>query len=111
MTDIWRSFVAQRVAWENGWSILFREATVTQDRNDHDLMEDFTDEVVGYEKNRAIGERLQALELDAGAENIGRNMRNCYNALVEDGFVGKDELILLDAWLEDLDRIGNSARA
>jgi hypothetical protein len=23
MTDIWRSFVAQRVAWANGWSILF----------------------------------------------------------------------------------------
>ena len=30
MTDIWRSFVAQRIAWVNGWSVLFHEATVRQ---------------------------------------------------------------------------------
>ena len=48
MTDIWRSFVAQRIAWENGWSVLFREATVRQRRNPHDLMRDFRDEVPGY---------------------------------------------------------------
>ena len=23
MTDIWRSFIAQRIAWECGWSVLF----------------------------------------------------------------------------------------
>jgi hypothetical protein len=34
MTDIWRSFVAQRIAWENGWGILFGEATMRQERNE-----------------------------------------------------------------------------
>ena len=28
MTDIWRSFVAQRIAWENGWRLLFHEPTI-----------------------------------------------------------------------------------
>ena len=44
MTDIWRSFVAQRIAWANGWAILFHEPTVWQDRNEHNLMRDFRDE-------------------------------------------------------------------
>ncbi|MEP6955655.1 MAG: STELLO glycosyltransferase family protein, partial [Chthoniobacterales bacterium] len=61
MTDIWRSFVAQRIAWENGWSVLFHEATVRQDRNAHDLMRDFQDEVSGYLHNRAIVEALSHL--------------------------------------------------
>ena len=105
MTDIWRSFVAQRIAWQNGWSILFREATVVQDRNDHDLMHDFSDEVSGYNGNRAICARLAALELASGEDAIPDNMRMCYSALVEDGHVGAAELPLLDAWLMDLSSI------
>lgn len=106
MTDIWRSFIAQRIAWENSWSILFREATVVQDRNDHNLMRDFSDEVVGYENNRAIGERLGALELAPGADAIGDNMRRCYAALIADGYVGEAEAPLLDAWLSDISGMG-----
>jgi hypothetical protein len=102
MTDIWRSFVAQRIAWTNGWSILFREATVIQDRNDHNLMRDFADEVSGYNGNRAIADRLASLDLASGLGAIPDNMRLCYRALVEDGHVGADELPLLDAWLDDL---------
>lgn len=104
MTDIWRSFVAQRIASVNGWSILFREATVVQDRNDHNLMRDFEDEISGYVGNRKIVEALEALDLPSGADlpTIGENLRRCYQALVEGGHVGKEELPLLDAWLTDL---------
>ncbi|MBW8785647.1 MAG: DUF288 domain-containing protein [Novosphingobium sp.] len=102
MTDIWRSFVAQRIAWTCGWSILFREATVVQDRNDHDLMRDFADEVPGYLGNRRIGEALASLDLASGVAAIPDNMRQCYRRLVADGHVGEAELPLLDAWLDDL---------
>ncbi|QNE32452.1 DUF288 domain-containing protein [Sphingomonas sp. NBWT7] len=105
MTDIWRSFVAQRIAWANGWSILFREATVVQDRNDHSLMKDFADEVSGYNGNRAIAARLGALDLAPGEDAIPANLRTCYGALVEEGHVGADELPLLDAWLADLETL------
>ena len=30
VTDIWRSFVAQRIAWENGWAVLFDAPSVRQ---------------------------------------------------------------------------------
>jgi hypothetical protein len=43
-----RSFVAQRIPWENGWSALFESPTVWQDHNDHNLMRDLRDEVPGY---------------------------------------------------------------
>ncbi len=105
MTDIWRSFVAQRIAWTCGWSILFREATVVQDRNDHDLMRDFSDEIPGYIGNREIGRALAALDLAPGAENIPDNLRRCYRQLIDDGHVGADEIVLLDAWLADLEAL------
>jgi hypothetical protein len=47
MTDIWRSFIAQRIAWTNNWGILFHEPTVSQERNEHNLMRDFKDEMPG----------------------------------------------------------------
>jgi hypothetical protein len=106
MTDIWRSFVAQRIAWENGWSILFHEATVWQERNDHNLMRDFRDEVPGYLNNRAIAETLGALELRPGREALGENLRMCYEALVRLELVGREELPLLEAWLSDLSALG-----
>ncbi|HEX8281404.1 MAG TPA: STELLO glycosyltransferase family protein [Chthoniobacterales bacterium] len=102
MTDIWRSFVAQRIAWGNDWSILFHEATVWQGRNEHHLMQDFTQEVPGYVHNRAIGAALDEIEIRPGIDHIGDNLRACYEALVRAGWVGAEELPLLDAWLADL---------
>jgi hypothetical protein len=105
MTDIWRSFVAQRIAWENEWSILFREATVSQTRNDHLLMKDFEDEIPGYVHNRSIAEALHGLALSPGAENIPANMRRCYELMVEKNWVGDKELELLDAWIDDIAKL------
>lgn len=102
MTDIWRSFVAQKIAWANGWSIFFHEPTVWQDRNNHNLMADFTDEIPGYLHNRAMGAALDQLDLKPGAKELGENLRQCYRVLVQEKWVGDEELPLLDAWLEDL---------
>jgi len=98
MTDIWRSFIAQRIMWANDWLLSFHEATVYQDRNEHDLMRDFADEVPGYLHNRKICETLAALDLPAGAAHIPANLRKCYDALVQIKVVGADELHLIDLW-------------
>jgi hypothetical protein len=102
MTDIWRSFVAQRIAAANGWGILFHEATVRQERNEHDLMRDFRDEVPGYLNNDAIMVALEALPIQSGTSNIGANMRLCYAKLAEMKLVGPQEMQLLEAWLGDV---------
>lgn len=102
MTDIWRSFVAQRIAYANGWGILFHAATVFQERNAHDLMRDFAEEVPGYLHNSAIRDALERLDIPAGVAQIPEAMRVCYERLVALDLVGRGELPLLDVWLEDL---------
>jgi hypothetical protein len=110
MTDIWRSFVAQRICWENSWFILFHGPTVTQDRNMHELMRDFTDELPGYLNNRAICDGLESLRLRPGRGYIGDNMLCCYEFLVKKGIVEKQELLLLDGWLTDVRELGHLTR-
>jgi hypothetical protein len=102
MTDIWRSFVAQRICWENDWLLLFFPSTVYQKRNEHDLMKDFRDEVTGYLHNDSIARSLASLDLSPGIENIPDNMLRCYRQLIALGVIEEQEIQLLQAWLADL---------
>lgn len=102
MTDIWRSFVAQRIAWTAEWAIAFRGPTVWQERNDHDLMRDFRDEVPGYLNNEAICRALDELQLMAGEENLFDNLVKCYEELARRQILSTDELPLLAAWIQDI---------
>lgn len=104
MTDIWRSLVAQRIAWENGWAILFHGPTVSQVRNEHSLVADFEDEIPGYLKNARIAEILENTALRGGAGNIGDDLRACYVALSKAEIFPEAEIDLLDAWLADCER-------
>jgi len=106
MTDIWRSFVAQRILWTCGWGVSFHNASVFQERNQHDLMRDFGDEIPGYLQNDAIRIRLAGLELGEGPEFIPDNLRACYAALIEMGAVQAGEKALLEAWLGDVGACG-----
>jgi len=105
MTDIWRSFVAQRIAWEYGWAVLFKGPDVYQERNEHNLMRDFADEVPGYLNNRRIGTHLDALKLEAGPKNIGDNLIRCYEELVRMELIPSKEIALVRAWVEDVHQL------
>lgn len=105
MTDIWRSFVAQRVSWTCGWSILFHQSTVWQERNEHNLMNDFNDEISGYSNNLLIMKSLNELDLKEGVENIGDNMILCYQKLIDLGLVGAAEMNLLNSWLKGINSL------
>jgi hypothetical protein len=105
MTDIWRSFIAQRCLWELGQGVVFHAAEVLQERNEHDLMRDFNDEVPGYQRNRELVRVLDELSLEAGPAAVADNLRRCYAALVAAGFFAEQELQLVAAWCADLERI------
>lgn len=106
MTDIWRSFVAQRIAWECGWQIVFHKSTVFQERNEHNLLKDFEQEIPGYLLNNKIKSILEKAPLKSGVSNINSNLRVCYELLIEHGIINSSkELELLDAWLEDLEKL------
>lgn len=102
MTDIWRSFIAQRIAWTCGWSVLFHQSTVRQERNDHNLMDDFRDEISGYNHNAKIYKSLKELNLEEGLNNIPCNMLKCYQTLIDLNLIDPTEMELLKWWLKDL---------
>lgn len=102
MTDIWRSFVAQRIAWTCGWNVLFHEATVWQERNEHSILNDFKDEISGYCNNGEIMRRLVALNLREGTDAIPENLYRCYCELVSMQLIDERELPLLEAWIADI---------
>lgn len=101
MTDIWRSFVAQRIAWTNEWSVLFHGPTVDQERNEHHLLDDFHDEIPGYLNTTRIRECLEAAPLHDGVEHITGNLLVCYERLIRLGVVGEAEMTMLNAWIDD----------
>jgi len=105
VTDIWRGFVAQRIAWTNNWGVLFHGPTIRHDRNKHDLLRDLQEEVPGYLNNKKICAALGDLALKSGRDNLNDNLRLCYSELVRMNMIGEAELDLLEAWIADIERI------
>jgi hypothetical protein len=99
-TDILRGLVAQPLLWSRGLCLGFGPATVVQQRNPHDYLDDLESEVPMY----LTGE--EALEAATGAVVAGAplaaNLTHVYADLRRRGIVTADELGLLDAWLEDV---------
>jgi hypothetical protein len=102
MTDIWRSFIAQRIAWTCDWPILFHSSTVRQERNDHNLLFDFKDEIPGYLYNDTIMVELEKLPLQHGKNHLIENLTTCYQKLIDLRLIDSEEMTLLKAWIHDL---------
>lgn len=105
MTDIWRSFIVQRICWENDMSILFHNATVWQERNEHNLLTDFKDELPGYNNNNEIVKQLAELKLQKGSTYIPDNLWTCYKLFIDMGLMDKKELDLINAWIKDVNML------
>jgi hypothetical protein len=101
MTDIWRSFVAQRCLWELGEGLVFTSASVWQERNEHNLFKDFTQEVDGYLLNDRIRQTLDDIVLNS--KDLSSNLRTCYETLVRSELLPKEELQIVYKWCESLD--------
>jgi STELLO glycosyltransferases len=105
MTDIWRSFIAQRCLWALGHGLVFHGPEVFQDRNPHHLMRDFEQEVPGYLGNDKIRSALEQTHLSPETDAAADNCYRCYEALVRTGFVPTQEMAVLEAWLRDVERL------
>lgn len=102
-TDILRGFVAQPMLWKRGLRLGFGEATVVQDRNPHDYLEDFASEIPMYLQ----GERVTTLTREAieGDGEVYDDLRRAYRRLAENEIVDPIELKLLDRWLDDVETV------
>ncbi|MFC5191145.1 STELLO glycosyltransferase family protein [Algoriphagus aquatilis] len=105
MTDIWKSFIAQRCLWEMGYHLVFHASEVDQDRNFHNLMRDFEAEISGYTQNEKLTKTLEASKLLPGSVNALRNLIICYEDLVIAGILPKEEMELVRAWANDYEKL------
>ena len=103
MTDIWRSFVAQRCLWEAGETVVFHSASVRQDRNEHNLLRDFELEIPGYLHNDTIRRLLDETRLDA--RDMTRNLVLCYEVISNQGFLPREEIPVVRIWCQEIDRL------
>jgi len=106
MTDIWRSFVAQRCLWEIDAGVIFHGPEVFQTRNPHVIIDDFKQEIDGYLRNRDICDCLEALNLSP--KDMIANVVKCYEALVRAGHFPEGELRLVYDWSKDVERVGSA---
>ncbi len=102
MCDIWKSFIAQRCLWAMGHGVTFHAAEVFQDRNPHDYLKDFEDEVPGYLSNARIASVLEEVGLSSAPDAVGQNLHRCYQALIDADVFPKKEMVLVEAWLADV---------
>ena len=105
MCDIWKSLIAQRCLWALGATVVFHAPEVHQDRNPHDYLRDFEDEVPGYLQNARIATILENLTLAPGVAAVAENLLRCYQALVAENIFPPDELPLVQAWRADWERM------
>lgn len=97
-TDILRSFVAQFGLWARGLHLGFLSPTCYQDRNVHNLLKDFKDEVSMYLETAKVIEVLKSsLSALNGSDN---DLLVMYQALCKSGVVKEEELDIVAKWLE-----------
>ena len=102
-TDILRGLIAQPIMWAHGYHLGFIPATVTQKRNPHDYTKDFIDEVPMYLYTDKVMDI--AIKVATSNKTITDNLLAVYEALEQENIVTKNELVLLEAWLKDLQTI------
>ncbi|MDT9341268.1 DUF288 domain-containing protein [Trichodesmium erythraeum 21-75] len=99
-TDILRGIVAQPILWYKNWNLGFTNPIVFQERNEHDFMKDFQQEVPMFlqvEETLAVVEKALKPSM-----SVTEMLLAAYIALRDKGIVESGEIDLLNAWLEDL---------
>lgn len=94
--DILRGYVASRILNLNGYSVAFCQASVYQERNYHDIYQDFLGELTMY---KLTPELLGLLLSFDGTGSVSDDLRAVYSKLVASSICRPEELDSLSEWL------------
>ena len=104
VADIWRGYWVQRLLWDINGNLCFLPPNAFQERNEHDLLKDFEQEIDLYLR---VDSLLQLLNnWRSNKSNLYERMMELFIVLVNNNFLAIDDLYLLEAWIEDLKNIG-----
>jgi hypothetical protein len=104
-TDIWRGFIALRILRNYNWNLSFLKSTVIQNRNVHDLLDDFNLEYPVYKDTKILNDILYNLKLSNKKSYMLINFFKCYKELVNKKILEKKELELVYKWIGDISKI------
>ena len=101
-TDILRGYIAQRLLWVQGLRLGFTAPTVYQNRNAHNILDDFRDEISCYLNVRDVIDLLEEFTCDHSEVSL---ILDIYKLLSSKNIVGDGEIEILEAWLEDFHQV------
>ena len=102
-TDILRGYIAQVVVNASSKHWGFYQATAYQERNEHNLMNDFRSEVSMYSNMNEIFHIIyDSCKIN---HSISDNLINCYSELYKNDYVEENELKILNSWMADLNHL------
>jgi hypothetical protein len=105
LTDIIRGFIALRILFSLNKTVSYHSPIVYQKRNEHNLLNDFNDEILLYTKSSKIVGTLRELIFEEN-ETLKSKLRKCYLSLINLDIVSTEELNFLSAWDQDCDQLG-----
>jgi hypothetical protein len=104
VSDIWRSYITQRILWDIGGRIVFRRPWVIQYRNAHNYLADFDSEYDLYRK--ASGLVLYLREWKSQEQTLPKRLLQLTVDLYERGIFEMEDVLLMRDWLQDLEQVG-----
>ena len=113
VSDIWRSYICQRLLWTLDLRLEFRSPFVTQHRNSHDYLRDYMSERPLYETTEEIIRIVDSWHPEPSA-SIQKNVECIFILLYEHGFIEMEDVFLVQVWLDDIcltGRISNGTKA
>lgn len=103
VSDIWRSYVGQRLLWELGLKVAFTPPIVVQHRNPHDPLADMDAERDLYFKSLALVRHLR--QWKGSAPTLEGRVEELYVSLFEHDFIEINDVLLAREWLAALGRV------
>jgi len=104
ITDIWRSYVMQRLLWEIGGHLSFFPPSAYQYRSAHNYLKDFKDEKLLYYDSGRMVDFL--LKWKPRFDDLFDNIVDLSIQFAHTGFWGPADIHITEAWLQDLIRVG-----
>jgi hypothetical protein len=99
--DIFASYVGQKIAWKYGYVVKFGNPLVEQKRNEHDLINDLEQELLGMRIQKSFLQNLEKAELKGNTPI--ENLKNLIYELVDKiSFLPKSLKTQIDTWYNDI---------
>ncbi|MDG6997810.1 MAG: hypothetical protein JRN15_01705 [Nitrososphaerota archaeon] len=102
--DIFASYVGQKIAWKHGYHVRYGDPLATQRRNDHNLVRDLKDEILGMEIQETFLQAIADVKLK-GHSPVEDLVDIVYFLLERIPLLPRSLKTLVDTWFYDVNKI------